>query len=158
LLLNLAIAIISSTFNSLEAKKISLFYKEILEVMPFYKFDKYYGSMISSFPPFNVLFLPFIIILSFIKEKKTLIKLNNYWAFFTFSPVYLISMIVFTIANFLFIPFTYFTVNLFVIKNLFSRVSRVRMSSIKNLPLTLLLLPFKLFISLVFDLIFFAKF
>ena len=62
-LVNLVIGIMSDTYAHYVQYRKSLFSKNIIEAIPSYKNDKQYGSIISAFPPFNLIALIFLPIL-----------------------------------------------------------------------------------------------
>jgi len=60
LLINLVIAILSETYTRLSEQKLGLYYDGVIEVIPAYKYRKFYGALIAACPPFNLLILPFL--------------------------------------------------------------------------------------------------
>ena len=60
LALNLLIAILSNTYQTLSIKTNILFLSEILKLRTTLEYDKNYGAMVSTFPPWNVFVVPTI--------------------------------------------------------------------------------------------------
>ena len=64
MLLNLVIAIMSSTYSELSMDKLGMYSSGIIHAIPAYKNDKRYGGLICALPPLNVFayfLLPFYI-------------------------------------------------------------------------------------------------
>lgn len=59
LLLNLVIAILSSTFAFYEDKKLGLYYEVLVGKFPSMEYDVNYGAAVCAQPPFNLMILPF---------------------------------------------------------------------------------------------------
>ena len=55
LLINLVIALMSDTYTKLTDVKLGLYSQGIIEAIPCYKNNKYYGGLIVMIPPLNVL-------------------------------------------------------------------------------------------------------
>jgi hypothetical protein len=70
LLLNLIIAILSSTFGVFEPLSLALYYDGVIEAIPMYKYSSTYGALVLSFPPFNCLIFPFTPFFLFVKDKS----------------------------------------------------------------------------------------
>ena len=110
LLVNLIIAIMSSTYQRLSDVKIGLYSQEILEAMPSYKNNKYYGGLICMIPPINMLayvLLPFYL---GIKNKAKLEKFNKAVCMVLYFPIGLVVSAFFLAASLLMVPFAYFKV------------------------------------------------
>ena len=107
LMINLVIAILSETYTRLSEQKLGLYYDGVIEVIPAYKYRKYYGALIAACPPFNLFILPFLPIYLCNSKKKRLRKLNNTLVKIVFTPFALIYTAVFLICNILLIPFAY---------------------------------------------------
>lgn len=118
-MINLIIAILATTFAVLNNKKLALYYDGIIEVIPTYKYDKLYGAIICSFPPFNMITLPFSFLFLKLSNVKILTKLNKILLYFAFSPVFLIAAISFAIGNIILIPFAYIFTNFVNIQMIF---------------------------------------
>ncbi|CDW85311.1 transient receptor potential cation subfamily member 4 [Stylonychia lemnae] len=113
LMLNLMIAILSTTFSILQEKKLALYYDGVIEAIPQYKYDKTYGSMICAFPPMNLIIFPFNIFGKMIKDKIILRKLDDFLMKIAYLPVLILSLTLFVIGNLIALPFAYlFTVSL----------------------------------------------
>lgn len=59
LLLNLVIAILTSTFAFYEDKKLGLYYEVLVGKFPIMEYDDKYGAVVCAQPPFNLMILPF---------------------------------------------------------------------------------------------------
>lgn len=59
LLLNLVIAILSSTFAYYEDKKLGLYYEVLVSKFPSMEYCEKYGAVVCAQPPFNMMILPF---------------------------------------------------------------------------------------------------
>ena len=104
LILNLLIAILSSTYALLEEKKLVLYINEILKLRSSLDYDKKATGLVSAFPPWNIfplIFSPFY----FVKGDTT--KLNNIVFHICYIPVMTLIIIVFLIFNILLLPLAY---------------------------------------------------
>ena len=109
LILNLLIAILSSTYALLEDKKLVLYINEILTLRNTLEYDKRCSSIVSTFPPFNLIALfltPFII---FINNPK---KLNSFLFHLEYIPFLLLITPVYIALNLVLIPFGYLKGNI----------------------------------------------
>jgi len=107
LLLNLIIAILSTTFSTLEPKSLALYYDGVIEAMPQYQYDKFYGALICSFPPVNLLICPFMFCFTYSKNEYFLRRLNRTLLHIVYFPVALIIYAIFLPLSTLLIPFAY---------------------------------------------------
>ena len=105
LLINLLIAILSSTYALYEQHGVSLYVNGILQMRPAAEYNSRYGALVSTFPPWNVFLLPFI---PFYLLKKDTKKLNRFAFHLTYLPILLISFMLFAAAHIIIIPFAYF--------------------------------------------------
>ena len=119
LLINLLIAILSSTYAYYETQGVSLYVAGILQMRSAAEYDNRYGALVSSFPPWNVVLLPVIPAYMLMKDTK---KLNKVIFHITFLPVLLISFGLFILLNLVLVPFAYF-------KCIASRVYQLGVSS-----------------------------
>ncbi|CDW90047.1 wd-40 repeat protein [Stylonychia lemnae] len=156
LLLNLMIAILSTTFSILQEKKLALYYDGIIEAIPQYKFDKTYGSMICAFPPINLIIFPFNLISILTKDKIFLRKLDHLLMNIAYVPVLLIILIFFIAGNAFCLPFSY-------LYTLYKKFKQIFIDT-KNKPVQILrFLEFLLFglvylgISQIFDIYVYFK-
>lgn len=104
LLLNLLIAILSSTYAMLEDKKLVLYINEILSLRNTLEYDKHCSSLVSTFPPWNciaVLFMPAILV---VKNPK---KINNLLFHIEYLPMLLLVFTAYLVLNILLIPIAY---------------------------------------------------
>ena len=107
LLINLVIAILSETYTRLSDQKLGLYYDGVIEVIPAYKYRKFYGALIAACPPFNLLIFPFLPIYAFNRKKIKLRLLNNILIKVIFAPFAIIYTTIFTGGNILMIPVAY---------------------------------------------------
>ena len=105
LLINLLIAILSSTYALYEQQGVSLYVNGILQMRSAAEYDHKYGALVSTFPPFNIVLLPFI---PFYMLKENTKKLNHLVFHLTYVPILLISFLLFFVFNMICIPFAYF--------------------------------------------------
>jgi uncharacterized integral membrane protein len=151
LLLNLLIAILSSTYAMLEGEKLVLYINEILKLRSTLEYDKQCSALVSSFPPYNIialLFSPFIMI------KKEPVTLNLVLFHIEYAPLLLILLIVFIAGNLVLIPFAY-------IKGIYVNLQQLWSNKVEgNLPYRCLRLlvwllfgPIILLMNLVADII-----
>jgi hypothetical protein len=88
LLLNLLIALLSSTYAFFESKTKSLFLGVVLENGPFQRNDKDYGALITTYSPINVIIgIPALFILLITPKKR---KVNNFLQHLEFIPLFII--------------------------------------------------------------------
>lgn len=101
MLVNLVIAVLSETFYRLNIQRLGLYYDGVIEVIPAYKYKKFYGALIAACPPFNLLVLPFLPIFAFTRQKKKVRNLNNILVKLIFFPFALIYSGLFCVGNLL---------------------------------------------------------
>ena len=107
LLVNLIIAILSETYQRLSYQKLGLYYDGVIEVIPAYKYKKFYGALIAACPPFNLLVLPFLPFFAFTQNKGKVRRLNNVLVKVIFFPFALIYATLFALVNLLLTPLAY---------------------------------------------------
>ena len=120
LLVNLVIAILSETYTRLSEQKLGLYYDGVIEVIPAYKYKKYYGALIAACPPFNILILPFVPIFWFKHKREGLRKLNNFLCKTIYFPFALIYTLIFIVCNIIIMPFAYIVTLIKKIKLVFN--------------------------------------
>lgn len=104
LLLNLLIAILSSTYALLEEKKVVLYINEILMLRPSMEYNKKCSSLVSTFPPMNLIplsFTPYII------SKRNPSMLNNFIFHIEYIPIMMLFLIIFIAMHAILIPLAY---------------------------------------------------
>lgn len=104
LLLNLVIAIMSTTYAEFAEVKLGLYLQGIIEAIPSYKNNKQYGGLIVMTPPLNLiayLLLPFY---HCIKDKQKLRNFNSVVCKIIYSPLALIVTIFFEAISLLLTP------------------------------------------------------
>ncbi len=107
LLLNLIIAILSTTFAVLDEKKLALYYDGVIESIPVYKDSTTYGALIHSFAPFHMLILP-VLPFYFILSKTGLRKMTLFFSHIFYLPILILSLSVFVVVNALLLVPAYF--------------------------------------------------
>ena len=105
LLINLLIAILSSTYALYEQHGVSLYVNGILQMRSAAEYDSRYGALVSTFPPWNAVLLPFI---PFYLIKKDTKLLNRFVFHLTYLPILCIAFLFFVTGNLLIIPLAYF--------------------------------------------------
>eukprot|EP00347_Sterkiella_histriomuscorum_P010999 403374131 len=158
LLLNLMIAILSTTFSNLHQLQLALYYDEILEAIPQYQYDKIYGSLICATPPINILMFPAIFAYKIIKDKQKLQKLNEVLVRLAYLPQIFMLLPFFLIGNLVFIPLAYFMTIFFMSRSLFSKSNRSKITQIiqKLIGFSLIGLPL-LCLAQLTDILLFIK-
>lgn len=121
LLLNLVIAILSSTFGFYEDKKLGLYYEVLVGKFPSMEFDEKFGAVVCAQPPFNLMILPFWWV-TLLPWTEQLMKYQTHYNLFLchllYLPLGLTFTIFFTIQNFGYIPIAYFKHTLVLIQTL----------------------------------------
>lgn len=79
----------------------------MIEVIPAYKYKKFYGALIAACPPFNLLVLPFLPFFAFTNKKSKVRRLNNMLIKVIFFPFALIYSVMFSLVNILLLPIAY---------------------------------------------------
>ena len=110
LLLNMVIAMMSETYANMNSERIGIYNYQILRVRPQYKFNKYYGGMVASIPPFNILnflvsFPLYILWRNDLEKVKGLTKFVLSMNFYLF--VLPLHILIFTVCNLVILPFAY---------------------------------------------------
>ena len=104
LLLNLLIAILSSTYALLESKKVVLYINEILKLRNTLEYDKNCSALVSSFPPFNVISLLFAPLIIAIKNP---VWINDILFHINYLPLLILLFAAFLACNILLLPVAY---------------------------------------------------
>mmetsp|Transcript_8018 Transcript_8018/g.7094 ORF Transcript_8018/g.7094 Transcript_8018/m.7094 type:complete len:848 (+) Transcript_8018:309-2852(+) len=105
LILNLLIAILSSTYAKLEEKKLVLYINEILKLRSSLEYDARASGLISAFPPWNVFPLLFSPLFFFMKNTR---KLNEFICYISYIPIMCVVSILFIVLNIVILPLAYF--------------------------------------------------
>lgn len=92
MLLNFLIAILTNTHSRIVKYERSLYLREIILLIKHAKFDRYYSSIISISPPFNLLMIPFIPFILCTKSEKV----NNFFLYIEYMLVAVIALLIFT--------------------------------------------------------------
>ncbi|CAI2366954.1 unnamed protein product [Moneuplotes crassus] len=105
LILNLLIAILSTTYAQLDEKKVVLYINEILKLRSSLEYEKRTSGLISAFPPWN--FFPLILSPFYFIIKDTR-KFNEVVCHICYFPVLFLATIIFIVINCVILPLTYF--------------------------------------------------
>lgn len=103
---NLMVGIFSETYQRLAKQKLGLYYDGVIEVIPAYKYKKFYGALIAACPPFNLLVLPFLPFF-WLANKQKIRRLNNTLVKVIFFPFALIYAAGFCAGNIAMMPVAY---------------------------------------------------
>lgn len=104
LLLNLLIAILSSTYAQLEDTKLVLYINEILKLRSSMEYDKRCSALVSTFPPWNVIALLFSPFIMFSKNSE---MINLILFHIEYLPIILLLLITYIVINILILPLAY---------------------------------------------------
>ena len=104
LLLNLLIALLSSTYAIYEQQGVSLYVNCILGMRAGTEYDKNYGALVSTFPPWNLLLIP-LTPLYFCKKDTRM--LNRKVFHVTYLPTLCFAFLLFLSLNLVLIPFAF---------------------------------------------------
>ena len=107
LLLNVVVAIMTDTYEKMRDVRKGLFNYNIVRTSSAYKMDKYYGGLISVPPPLcliSFLLIPFYLV---IKDKATLLSLNNGYYKVQYLFIIIPCAAIFIVLNLLMTPFAY---------------------------------------------------
>lgn len=103
LLLNFLIAILSTTYSSIQEQKNGLYIQEVIQHMQRNGYHPKYSSLVTATVPFNILFLPLTPLIISTKSET----LNNIIQHVQYSPLAIIVVLIFFIFTLLFVPFAY---------------------------------------------------
>ena len=106
LLLNLLIAILSSTYAYYETKGVSLYISGILQMRFSSRYNPHYGALVSSFTPWDVLVVPFLPFFMF-KNAEDLKSLNSFLFHIAYLPIVFTLFVIFLMLNILILPLAY---------------------------------------------------
>ena len=106
-LLNFTIAILSDTYSRLKPQFVGLFSFNVLQKIPEYDVDHRFGALILATPPFNLVFLPLIIVYFSIRDEAILIWINNWMSVLAYMPLAIIQLTLFALINIIILPFAY---------------------------------------------------
>jgi hypothetical protein len=108
LLLNLIIAILSSTYAFFESKKTGLFYEVLVSKFAVMDFDRLYGSAACATPPLNMMIFPFQWVIIFdCWTEEFLLSYNEFLCHLLYMPLAVIFTIVFAVINVFCMPSNY---------------------------------------------------
>lgn len=111
LLLNLVIAILSSTYAYYEDKKLGLYYEVLVAKFPTMEYDDNYGVVACAQPPLNLMILPFwwITLLPWSEDllKKYLYDFNQFLCHLLYFPLAIILTCFFILICLFYAPIAY---------------------------------------------------
>jgi hypothetical protein len=153
---NLMIAILSETYQRLSIQKLGLYYDGVIEVIPAYKYKKFYGALIAACPPFNLFVLPFLPIFMLTRNKQRIRRLNNTLIKIIFFPFALIYASFFSMGNLIMMPVAFVCTVYFKFRVIFDRrmIEQRKLLALRFLSYLVVGLPF-LAISQVVDVYYF---
>ncbi|CDW75491.1 UNKNOWN [Stylonychia lemnae] len=157
LLINLMIAILSTTFSDLHNLQLALYYDEIIEAIPQYKYDKVYGSLICGTPPVNIIMLPFTVVYLLFKDIDKLTKINSMLVKIAYAPNIFVLTPIFMIGNIFFIPFGYLCGTFALIRQLCRDRSKALSKALLEIVLFIIFAPIVLIASQLTDIFVFLK-
>lgn len=97
----------SDTYARLMEVKNGIYFQGVIQAMPVYKSDRKYGALISLIPPFNILVVPLLPYYIAATKPHHLEGFNRIVLRIFYSPVSLVTCILFTVVNIALIPFAY---------------------------------------------------
>ena len=103
LLLNLLIAILSSTYSLHESHGVGLYLESVIDILPMWEYHKSYNFLTWRFPPFNILNL-----FLFCCLRKSSARLGKCMEIIYYIPVFLFSYVNLIFWNVLFFPIGYY--------------------------------------------------
>ena len=109
LMINLVIAILSSTYVDLSRVSNGLYCDTLVKVFPIFDWDHLYGSLVVAHTPMQVLYPIVIALLNLCPNDYVVWLLNETFANIFFLPVGLIVTAFFTFLNTLLMPVAYFS-------------------------------------------------
>ena len=104
LILNLLIAILTNTQAGLEANKLVLYVREILNIRNKMEYNKRYSALVSSFSPWNGVLIPVLPIFLLARDSRSI---NSLMLHVEYIPIVYALTLVFLIGNLLLMPFAY---------------------------------------------------
>ena len=97
----------SDTFVNLSYLKRALYYKNIINAIPQFKYDKSYACLIMCVPPFNILMLVILPYLGLSQNEARKKLVNKFVLAITFSPIAVCVTCIYTAFNFCLLPFAF---------------------------------------------------
>ena len=79
----------------------------MLQKIPEYDVDRRFGALILATPPFNLVFLPLILVYFSIRDEAILIWINNWLSVLAYMPLAIIQLALFALLNIILLPFAY---------------------------------------------------
>jgi hypothetical protein len=108
LMLNLIIAILSSTYSQYENKKIGLYYEVLIGKMPELEFDEKYGAAACAQASLHLMIFPlqWVVIFDFFTEQQ-LLDYNEFLCHLLYLPLSVIFTAMFLVTDIISVPFAY---------------------------------------------------
>jgi hypothetical protein len=119
MLLNFVIAILNSTYMRFSKVKLGLYYDGVVDAISIFKFDKYYGALITAIPPLNILMFLTLPLFLFIKNPRKLRSINKTLTQITYFPIAVFLVLMFVGLNVCLTPLAYLYALAIKIKNIF---------------------------------------
>ena len=159
LLLNLVIAILTETYIRFSKVQLGLYYDGVVDAISNLKYDKRYGAMITTIPPFNLFTFITTPIFMLTKNPRRLKKINHTLTLISYLPIAFILVVTFAVLNVILMPFAYIFAIAHKIKLCFfaPRIHRSRQELFNDLGIFLVLGIFFLSLSQVTDIYYFSK-
>lgn len=124
LLLNMVIAMMSDTYNTMNETLIGIYYHRVLLMMPSFHMDETYGGLGAASSPMNVLSLPFIPFYLGNEEtqKAQMQRVTRIVYEMQYMPCVMMFSMIFAMTNMLLMPFAYMRTCLIKFRNARNKV------------------------------------
>ena len=143
LLLNLLIAILSSTYHELQHRSKALYYNELAKLNSSLQWYAQYGSVISSIPVVDLCLIPFI---PFLMKSRSPKRLNDILYMVEYLPIMALAMIIFIVIEIILTPFAIICSIITKISILVTRKNKNKLLSLRDLILYMLFcIPLQIF-------------
>ena len=143
-LLNFLIAILSSTYEEYRNKSTGVYLNHVIYTRKRIHYDWYYSSLMYSYSPLNIIMLPILIFLA-LKKWRTL---NAILMHILYSPVIIISTLMFIFISVIWMPFSYLNSIVISFRRAFSKQINMPFCHILFFLITIILfgIPFLLIV------------
>ena len=122
LLLNLVIAILSSTYAYYEDKKLGLYYEVLVAKFPSMQYDDNYGAVACAQPPLNLMILPFwwLTLLPWNDKfiEQYIYNFNQFLCHLLYFPFGVTVVLMFLVRCLFYVPLAYFKHSLVLIQTM----------------------------------------
>lgn len=134
LLLNLIIAILSSTYAFYEDKKIGLYYEVLVSQFSVLEFDDRYGSAACAQPPLNLMIFPLQWIVIFPCFSDNFLRLyNEFLCHLLYFPLAIAFTFTFAVVDIICFPFAYLIVCYRLLERSCERDNRISLEDLQSL-------------------------